>query len=126
VCFSFAFLKDGECYREISPTMSPRPLAVYSVRIQMLRVLWKSAKGELTLDKQICKVSYWIGLLCTVIAIITRGLTMIGVMAGPLAGGTGGALGRIPLSYKSFLDGAMLFFLMSIASAVGMWAKDRP
>jgi len=104
--------------------MSPRPLVVYSVRIQVPRFLWKSTKGELTLDKQICKVSYWIGLLCTVIAIITRGLTMIGVMAGPLAGG--GAFGRIPLSYKSFLDGAMLFFLMSIASAVGMWAKDRP
>ena len=104
--------------------MSPRPLAVYSVRIQMLRFLWRSTKGELTLDKQICKVSYWLGLLCTVIAIITRGLTMIGVMAGPLAGG--GVVGRIPLSYKSFLDGAMLFFLMSIASAVGMWAKDRP
>jgi hypothetical protein len=75
-------------------------------------------------DKQICKVSYWIGLLCTVIAIVARVLAMIGVMAGPLAGG--GAAGRIPLSYKSFLDGAMLFFLMSIASAVGMWAKDKP
>jgi len=104
--------------------MPPRPLAVYSFRIQVLRFPWKSTKGELTLDKQICKVSYWIGLLCTVIAIITRGLAMAGVMAGPLAGG--GAVGRNPLSYRSFLDGAMLFFLMSIASAVGMWAKDRP
>ena len=76
------------------------------------------------MDKQICKVSYWIGLLCTVIAIIARGLAMIGVMAGHLAGSS--AAGRVPLSYKSFLDGAMLFFLMSIASAVGMWAKDKP
>jgi hypothetical protein len=89
----------------------------------MLRFSGNPQEGELTLDKQICKVSYWIGLLCTVIAIIERGLTMIGIMAGPLAGG--GAAGRIPLSYKSFLDGAMLFFLMSIASAVGMWAKDK-
>jgi uncharacterized membrane protein YkgB len=89
----------------------------------MLRFSGNPQKGELTLDNQICKVSYWIGLLCTVVAIITRFLAMIGVMAGPLAGG--GSVGKIPLSYKSFLDGAMLFFLMSIASAVGMWAKDK-
>jgi len=75
------------------------------------------------MEKQLCSTAYWIGILCTIIAVITRALAMIGVWVAPVAGG--GAVGRIPLSYKSFLDGAMLFFLMAIASSVTMWVKAQ-
>jgi hypothetical protein len=45
---------------------------------------------------------------------------MIGVWVLPVA-----TSGKAPLSYKSFLDGAMLFFVMAIASSVGMWIKAQ-
>ncbi len=48
---------------------------------------------------------------------------MVGIWVAPLAGA--GAVGRIPLSYKSFLDGAVLFFLMAIASSVTLWDKTQ-
>jgi len=34
-------------------------------------------------------------------------------------------LGKIPISYRSFLDGAILFFIMAIASSVVAWAKAQ-
>jgi uncharacterized membrane protein YiaA len=77
----------------------------------------------MSMENQLGKAAYWLGIVCTVIAIITRGLAMIGVWSGTLAGAA--AAGKIPLSYKSFLDGAMLFFVMAIASFVATWAKAQ-
>lgn len=69
-------------------------------------------KGEGTMSKQLISVAYWIGMASTVLAIIDRGLLMIGVSVFK------------PLSPKSFLEGAVLFFVMAIASYV-MWAKTE-
>jgi hypothetical protein len=76
------------------------------------------------MEKHLCKVAYWIGIICTVLALLTRGLAMLGIWTATLAGGAG-STGRIPLSYRSFLDGAVLFFLMAIASSVALWAEAQ-
>ena len=78
----------------------------------------------MNLERQICNAAYWVGILCTVIALITRALAAMGVWAVSMTGG-GIHPGASPLSYKSFLDGAMLFFVMAIASSVAMWTKGQ-
>ena len=72
------------------------------------------------MEKQICTVAYWIGVISTVLALITRLLAAIGVFVMPAA-----TSGKLPISYRSFLDGAMLFFIMAIASSVAMWVKQQ-
>jgi hypothetical protein len=77
-------------------------------------------KGELKMEKQLGTVAYWIGVVSTVVAIVTRLLTSIGIFLFPLP-----TPGRVPISYRSFLDGAMLFFVMAIASSVALWVKQQ-
>ena len=72
------------------------------------------------MEKKLCTVAYWIGIISTVLALITRLLAVIGVFVFPAP-----TSGRIAISYKSFLDGAMLFFVMAIASSVAMWVKQQ-
>jgi hypothetical protein len=72
------------------------------------------------MEKQLGIAAYWLGFISTVLALITRALAMVGVWGLPAA-----TSGKIPLSYKSFLDGAMLFFVMAIASSVVMWVKQQ-
>jgi hypothetical protein len=73
----------------------------------------------MNMEKQLGTIAYWIGLLSTAIALITRLLAAIGVFVfTPSAG-------KIPISYRSFLDGAILFFIMAIASSVAAWAKEK-
>lgn len=81
--------------------------------------LWKSINRGMNMEKQLGNAAYWIGILSTVIALITRLLAAAGVFVFPAASG------KIPISYRSFLDGAILFFLMAIASSVAMWAKSQ-
>jgi hypothetical protein len=71
------------------------------------------------MEKQLCTAAYWIGIVSTVLALITRLLAAIGVFVLPVSPG------KVPISYKSFLDGAMLFFVMAIASSVAMWVKQQ-
>jgi len=72
------------------------------------------------MEKQLGTVAYWIGVASAVVAVITRLLTAIGVFVFPAA-----TSGRIPISYRSFLDGALLFFVMAIASSAAMWVKQQ-
>jgi hypothetical protein len=74
----------------------------------------------MNVEKQLSNVAYWLGIICTVIALILRALAAIGVFVFPMM-----ASGKIPISYKSFLDGAILFFVMAIASSVALWAKTQ-
>jgi hypothetical protein len=74
----------------------------------------------MNMEKQLSTVAYWIGVISTVLALITRLLAVMGVFALPDA-----TLGKNPISYRSFLDGAMLFFVMAIASSVAMWVKQQ-
>ena len=74
----------------------------------------------MNIEKQLCSAAYWIGVISTILALITRAFAMIGVFVFPVA-----SSGKVPISYRSFLDGAMLFFVMAIASSVALWAKTQ-
>jgi len=73
----------------------------------------------MNMEKRLCNASYWIGIVSTVLAVIMRGLAIVGVFVFPASPGA------IRISYHTFLDGAMLFFVMAIASSVTMWAKSQ-
>jgi len=74
------------------------------------------------MEKRLSLVAFWIGIVCTVLALISRGLSMIGVLVFPLMASSPT---HTTLSPKSFLDGAMLFFVMAIASSATAWAKAQ-
>jgi len=63
------------------------------------------------MEKQLSVVGYWLGLICTVLALIFRAMTALNVIP-PFMGAPGGNA----ISYMSFLHGAALFFLLAIAS----------
>ena len=63
------------------------------------------------MEKQLSAIGFWLGLICTVLAIIFRFLTAANKIP-PFLGAPGGNA----ISYLSFLHGAVLFFLLTIAS----------
>ena len=63
------------------------------------------------MEKQLSGIGYWLGLICTVLALFFRMLTAIHRIP-PFMGAPGGDA----ISYSSFLHGAALFFLLTIAS----------
>lgn len=64
------------------------------------------------MEKQLSAIGYWLGLICTALALIFR--TFIALDVNPPHVG---AAGGIAISYVSFLHGAVLFFLLAIASS---------
>jgi hypothetical protein len=76
----------------------------------------------MNMEKRLSLVAFWIGVVCTVLAVITRGLLMIGVLVFPLVASSPT---HVQLSPKSFLDGAILFYVMAIASSATAWAKTQ-
>jgi len=63
------------------------------------------------MEKYLSAAGYWLGLVCTVLAIISR--VLIAFNSNPPRIGVSDG---IALSYNSFLNGAVLFFLLNIAS----------
>ncbi|MDP9338980.1 MAG: hypothetical protein M3P45_08940 [Acidobacteriota bacterium] len=63
------------------------------------------------MEKHLAALGYWLGLICTAVALIFRLLIALNVFAPRI--GLGGGIG---LSYLTFFHGAGLFFLLSIAS----------
>ncbi len=63
------------------------------------------------MEKQLSTLGYWLGLICTVLALIFRGFTVLNIIP-PLIGVHGGSA----ISHLSFFHGAVLFFLLTIAS----------
>jgi hypothetical protein len=63
------------------------------------------------MEKQLALLGYWLGLICTVLALIFRMFTALQMIL-PFLGLPGGSA----ISYMSFLHGAVLFFLLAIAS----------
>ena len=63
------------------------------------------------MEKQIVTVSYWLGILSSLSALGLRALNIFGILA-PTAVHPGKTLW-----YMSFYKGALLFFLISIATA---------
>jgi len=63
------------------------------------------------MEKLLAKAGYWLGVLCTVLAVLCRLLNILGINFGQsLTRGNA-------ISYKSFLAGAILFFVMAIATS---------
>ena len=75
------------------------------------------------MEKTLTTVAYWIAVVCTIVSIIMRGLSALGIFVFPYTTTPTG--GKIPLSYRTFFDGAGLFFLMAIASSVAIWVKGQ-
>ena len=63
------------------------------------------------MEKTLSAVGYWLGLLCTVLALIFRLFTALNIIPPHM-----GAPGGIAISYLTFFHGAALFFLLCIAS----------
>ena len=63
------------------------------------------------MEKQLSAIAYWLGLFSTALALIFRMLTAVNKIP-PFLGVPGGTA----ISYLSFLHGAVLFFLLTIAS----------
>jgi hypothetical protein len=63
------------------------------------------------MEKQLSVVGYWLGLLCAAVALLFRILNAFSINPLHISGAGGNAIG-----YISFLHGAELFFLLSIAS----------
>lgn len=72
------------------------------------------------MEKQLSTVAYWIGIISTVLALITRLLAVFGVFVSTSASG------KIPITYRSFLNGAILALYdgyCQFCSHVGQTAK---
>jgi hypothetical protein len=71
------------------------------------------------MEKHIMKYSYWLGIVSVLMAFLTRVLNMFGVSIASITT-KGGSI-----SYRSFLDGSLLFFLAAIATANYLWFKSQ-
>jgi len=72
------------------------------------------------MEKQIAVVSYWLGVVSTVLTIVFRALAAFGIWPDlvPAEGA--------PISYYTFLRGAILLFLLSIASRqISEWRAGK-
>ncbi len=69
------------------------------------------------MEKQLSIVGYWLGLVSLILAVILRLLTAIGVSLW-----SSSSAGN-PISYMTFLHGAEVFLLLSIASSGLAWFK---
>jgi len=63
------------------------------------------------MEKRIVTMSYWLGLLSSLICLGLRGLNIFGILTPNVV-----QLGKT-LWYMSFFKGALLFFLIAIATA---------
>jgi hypothetical protein len=70
------------------------------------------------MERLIARFSYWMGLVCVVMAVCLRGLNLIGILRpSHLEAG-------ITIWYMSFFKGALLFLLLAIAAANYAWLTE--
>ncbi len=70
------------------------------------------------MEKKILVYSYWLGMLCVVMALVWRAASMLGYFGEPL-------IRSLSLSYTSFFKGAVLFLLVTVAT-YAYQAANRP
>jgi hypothetical protein len=70
-------------------------------------------------EKHIVTWAYWLGLASTAIALVLRSLAASGVLTGVVVN-RGQTIG-----YLSFYRGALLFFLIAIATASYTWVRGQ-
>ena len=71
------------------------------------------------MEKHIMRWSYWLGVACVVAAVVIRVLNTFGLSTMLIQ--TRGN----PISYRSFVDGALLFLITAIATAGFLWFKRQ-
>ena len=64
------------------------------------------------MEKLIIKASYWLGVLCLLLSLLARALNILGPDSLHFAGS--GA----PITYHSFVEAAVLFYLTAIATGI--------
>jgi hypothetical protein len=69
--------------------------------------------------KLVMRISYLLCLLCALLALLTR---FMATFAGTAAFFTGRTL---PIGYHSFMDGVLLFFMVTLASAGVVFVDKR-
>jgi hypothetical protein len=69
--------------------------------------------------KLVLRASYALCLLCAVLALITRILASVGGTSAFFAGRA------LPIGYHSFMDGVLLFFMVTLASASVVFVEKR-
>ena len=62
------------------------------------------------MEKQLIRWSFLLGVVCVVVAVLLRGLDALGILSALSTRGTA-------ISYMSFVKGALLFLLTSIATS---------
>lgn len=72
------------------------------------------------MEKKLATAAFWIGILSTAVALVMRGLALVGI---PAVASNGANVH--PLTFRTFLEGAILFFVMAIASVALAWTKER-
>lgn len=72
------------------------------------------------MEKHIMRLSYALCLLCAALALITRVLSALNLPAVIFAGS-----GMSAVSYHSFMDGVILFFMTSVTIAAYVWVKKQ-
>lgn len=72
------------------------------------------------MEKLVMRLSYWLCLLCALLALITRGLAALNLpsMAFPSSGVNA-------VSYHSFVDGVVVFFMVGLTTAAWVWVKKQ-
>ena len=71
------------------------------------------------MEKHIVTWSYWLGLASTAIALVLRSLSVSGILTAVVVR-QGQTLG-----YMSFYKGALLFFVIAIATASYTWVRGQ-
>jgi hypothetical protein len=72
------------------------------------------------MEKYIMRASYGLCLLSAALALITRILSALNVPAVLFTGS-----GMSAVSYHSFVDGVILFFMTSLTTAAYVWVKKQ-
>jgi len=76
-------------------------------------------RGEAPVEKHVVKWTYWLGIACAAIALIIRGLQVVGMYVTdylPL---------WVRIGYMSFYKAGLLLLAVSIASATTMSARSQ-
>jgi len=71
------------------------------------------------MEKHIMRWSYWLGVICAALAVLTRLLNAMGLSSTLLQ--TRGD----SFSFRTFLNAALLFLITSIATAGSIWFKRQ-
>ena len=71
------------------------------------------------MEKLIMRWSYWLGVICVVLAVVTRILNTFGVPT-VLMQTKGNSI-----SFRTFVDGSLLFLITSIATAGYAWFNQQ-